>query len=89
MKSILLDLYHGNYSVTGKTIPRDSTYAKELRKVCDLEDEISECLPPDQKAIFKRYAEAQEQLANAGAEMYFLEGCRLGARLMLELNSEE
>ena len=88
MKRILLDLYCGNYSAIGKPFPKDSAYAKALRAVCDLEDEISESLSADQEETFKRYLDAQAELNDEGCRMYFVEGCIVGAQFMLDVLSE-
>jgi len=89
MKSILLDLYYGNYSAASKPFPRNSAYAEALSMVCRLEEEMQEQLSSGQRDLFERYLNGQAALAEAAAEKYFAEGYRLGARLMLELNSEE
>ena len=89
MRSVLLDLYYGNYSLPGQKISRESAHGRALHSVCEQEDELMKVLSEPQKTCFKKYLEAQASLSEEECRMNFTAGYRLGARMIMEAMTDE
>lgn len=88
MKDILMELYYGNYSVSGQKISKESLYGKALHRAVDLEDELMAGLSERQKECFKRYLDAEVRMTDEACRIHFIEGYRLGARMMMSVFSD-
>ncbi len=84
-KKILRELYNGNIAPQSKPIPKDSKYREIQTKVSDLEDAINQKLTAEDKKLFDELLSACSDLSTANGEDCFIEGFRLGARMILEI----
>lgn len=89
MKSVLLDIYYGNYMLPGQRISKESAYGKALHSVCEQEDELMKVLSEPQRVCFKKYLDADANLAEEACRMNFVAGYRLGARMIMEAMADE
>lgn len=85
MPSILSELYRGSYNVMKCAYHSDTAFARN--KLCtdqeNLEEEIINALPDEKKYLFKQYLKVSSDLNFASSEEDFIEGFRLGVRLMI------
>ena len=80
MPSILSDLYNGKCRPFAR--PYSAAYQKQLSAVCAAQDELIGKLPQDLRCEFIQYCAVSLELSSIGSEEDFIEGFRLGARLM-------
>ena len=92
MKKIILDLYNGNYSAFERRFAPNCEQTKALNRVVELEEEVQKTIPAEYQPLIKAYGDALSDLSSISCQDDFLEGYRLGVRLMLAAwpeNAEE
>ena len=82
MPSILSDLYNGKCRPFARSYSAE--YQKQLSAVCEAEIHLLSKLPEELRPEFREYAAISSELFSLGCEEDFIEGFRLGARLMSE-----
>ena len=83
MLRILRDLYYGDYSAFERRRLRGPEEAKTLDLVVDLEEKLHDGLSKEMWTLFEQYEDASADISCFTAEQDFIEGYRLGVRLML------
>ena len=83
MESILTELYHGNYSGVDAPSDKNGKYSKALSRATALEDNLRAALPTVLTPQFNRFVKAFADAFMAYGEKDFIEGVRLGVRIML------
>lgn len=83
MLSILSELYAGDYGPLDRPYNPNTAYSKQFRKLSDMETALKSKLSDELKKDFTEYCNASADLAFLGAEEDFIEGFRLGVRLMI------
>lgn len=86
--SILEELYNGNISPIERFIKDGSEYSKLFNSVNENEDRLFEHLSREQKALYESIAESKGMLEGISEKEIFIDGFRLGARIMLEILTE-
>ena len=75
MKTILQDLYYGNLNPSGKAFLPDSPYGRLVNDLTETEEKLLPLL-------------TSADIQSLSCEESFIDGVRLGARLILEIFSE-
>lgn len=89
MKSILSDLYYGNLCPNERPFYALPAYDKAVKTLCECEDYLLAHLDETLKEYMKRYLQAESQMQSITIEETYLDGFRTGARIMLEILTEE
>lgn len=82
--NILEELYFGNLSGVGKIFERNSDYDKALKLVAENEELLTEALGGKEKNQFLELIDAQGALVCITAKESFIDGFKLGAKLILD-----
>ena len=77
MKTILQDLYYGNLNPSGKAFLPDSPYGRLVNDLTETE-----------KQLYAALVQHNLDIQSLSCEESFIDGVRLGARLILEIFSE-
>ena len=85
---VLEDLWMGKIDPVARNFHRNSQYHQLLKELCDLSNQISAELSPEAKKWFQRHEEVQTQIIGIGEQDAFIDGFRLGARLLLDVIGE-
>ena len=88
MDRIIRELYRGNYEVFDHKYRYNAEHKKTLDDVERLETELVRFLPDEGKALFREYSNACGMLSCITCEDVFLEGYRLGVRIILAAFSD-
>ena len=83
--SVLSDLWYGNIEPQDRKIPRDKEYKQLLNKICKYEEQFRGIFSPEQQKDFEDYENATISVTAISEEASFVEGFRLGAKIMLEV----
>ena len=86
---ILEKLYHGNIQPEEIGYIQGGEYEKHLQAAIAAEDRLKELLNEEQFALFKEYAQAQDQAADITAMEMFIKGFRLGALFERDIQSTD
>ncbi len=89
MRKILEDLYYGNIAPNAKTFSKNSPYAKAMDKLDKSDAYLQGVLDEEGKAMLKAFEDAQSEVSDIGIVEAFIDGFRLGAKLMLAALSED
>ncbi len=89
MRKILEDLYYGNIAPNAKSFSKNSPYAKAMGKLGKSDAYLQEVLDEEGKAMLKHFEDAQSEVSDIGIREAFIDGFRLGAKLMLAALSED
>ncbi|WP_050699259.1 DUF6809 family protein [Anaeromassilibacillus senegalensis] len=89
MKKILSDLYYGNLCPNERPFYATSAYNKAVKTLFECEDHLLTHLEEPLKDYMKRYQQAESQMQTITIEETYLDGFRTGARIMLEILTEE
>ena len=81
--SILSDLYNGKCRPFARSYSAE--YQKQFSAVCAAEARLLSKLPEELHPEFREYAAISSELFSLGCEEDFIEGFRLGARLISEV----
>ncbi len=88
MPETLKALYYGNISPFEAPIPAGSPLRKLASKLAKCEAELTELLDEDGAQLLKDFDGLHQQVASINAEENFIQGFRLGVRLMAECLTE-
>lgn len=89
MKKILSDFYYGNLCPNERPFYAFPAYDKAVKTFCECEDYLLKHLDETLKDYMKRYQQADSQMQTITTEETYLDGFRTGARIMLEILTEE
>ena len=87
MPSIISDLYNGKCRPFARSY--SAAYQKQLSVVCRTEEQLMEKLPEELRPEFMQYLNVSSELSTLGCEEDFIEGFRLGARIVAEAVKNE
>ena len=82
---VINELWYGNIEPQDRKIPRDKEYKQLLKKICEYEEQFRGIFSPEQQKDFEDYENATISVAAISEEASFVEGFRLGAKIMLEV----
>ena len=82
---MLSELWYGNIEPQDRTIPRNSEHKKLLSKICEYEEKFRGIFSPEQQKDFEDYENATISVTAISEEASFVEGFRLGAKMILEI----
>ena len=85
---VLEDLWMGRVDPSARNFHENSEYHKLLKELCNLSSQISEELSPEGKKVFQHHEDVQNLLIGIGEQDAFIDGFRLGARLLLDVIGE-
>lgn len=78
------DLFYGNICPCEKSLTRGSEYSHLLNLAVKNEDKLSKLLSPQQKEAFEKVKECMTDMNNILEKEAFIDGFRLGMKLMAE-----
>lgn len=85
MNSIITELYLGNIQPFDKSYPRSSEYGKENARQSELYLKLEAVIPEESRELLEEYAKSAVELGSIQARDMFVEGFKLGSRLMTEV----
>ena len=88
MKTILQDLYYGNLNPSGKAFLPDSPYGRLVSDLAETEEKLLPLLTSAEKQLYAALVQHPLDIPSLSCEESFIDGFRLGARLILEIFSE-
>lgn len=88
MKTILQDLYYGNLNPSGKAFLPDSPYGRLVSDLAETEEKLLPLLTSAEKQLYAALVQHNLDIQSLSCEESFIDGFRLGARLILEIFSE-
>lgn len=88
MSNVLEELYFGNINPNEKQFVQNSDYDKAIQIIAANEDRLTESLAGKEKSLFFDYANAQSEVTGIIAVENFIDGFRLGAKIILEVMSD-
>ena len=88
MRNTLEDLYYGNITPGEQQIAPNSELKRATDRVARFEDQLTERLDEDGKAILAKLIESKDEIESITALENFILGFRLGVRLMAESMDE-
>ncbi len=88
MPETLKALYYGNISPFEAPIPAGSPLRRLASKLAKCEDALAELLDEDGKQLLRDFDDIHQQVASINSEENFIQGFRLGVRLMAECLTE-
>lgn len=78
------DLFYGNICPCEKSLTRGSEYSRLLDLAVKNEENLSALLSPQQKDVFEKLKECMTDMNNILEKEAFIDGFRLGLKLMAE-----
>ncbi len=84
-EKMLRELYRGSLIPVEKSVDPSSEFQKHQYRLAELEEEIEAVLGEQEKERFHTYLTAQNNLLYSTGEERFIDGFRMGARMMLEI----
>ena len=88
MRSTLEDLYYGNITPGEQQIAPNSELKRATDRVTRFEEQLTERLDEDGKAILAKLIESKDEIESITALENFILGFRLGVKLMAESMDE-
>ena len=85
---VLEDLWMGRIDPVARNFRENSEYHKLLKELCELSNQISDELSPEGKKVFVHHNDVQHLLNGISEQDAFIEGFRLGARMLLDVVGE-
>ena len=83
--NILEELWLGNVSPIEDTVMQDASYKSALQQVIEKQQTLKGWMPPEGKAILFDYFEAEINLQGLAERAAFVQGIRIGAKLLLDM----
>ena len=83
--NILEDLWFGNISPWERPFKKDSAYAELLALVVRHQEDLLGRLNEEEKKIFEKYADCTSEMLNLSEREAFVKGFTLGARIIIEV----
>ncbi len=88
MPETLKALYYGNISPFEAPIPAGSPLRKLASKLAKCEAELTDLLDEEGRQLLKDFDDLHQQVTGINSEETFIQGFRLGVRLMAECLTE-
>ena len=88
MRKTLEDLYFGNISPNERQMAPDSELKKAVDRVARYENQLTERLGEEEQTILTKLIRSQHEINSITALENFIQGFRLGARIMAECMDE-
>lgn len=89
MRKMLEELYFGNLTPSDQSFIIDSAYGRAVHTKSDNEDKLTEVLDGEEKKLLLDLVNAQSVVDGTTAVENFINGFRLGARIAIEVMSDE
>lgn len=89
MRKMLEELFYGNINPNEKQFIRGTDFDRAMRTLSENEDKLTELLDGKEKKLFLDLVNAQSSVNGITAVEGFINGFRLGARIALEMLSDE
>lgn len=89
MRKMLEELFYGNINPNEKQFIRNTAFDKAMQTLCDNEDKLTDLLDGKEKKLFMDLVNAQGIINGTTSVESFINGFRLGARIALEIMSDE
>ena len=86
---MLDELYFGNIDPNTQTFDRHSNFGKAMKVMSDTEDELLKLLDGKENQLFRDFVKAQSEINGITGVEKFIKGFKLGARIGLEIVSED
>ena len=80
----LENLYYGNIDPANKYIKRGSEYSKLVNLSVRNEDKLMPTLSKEQKIIFEKYKDCQDEMNYTSKKEAFIQGIKLGIKITAE-----
>ncbi len=88
MPETIKALYYGNLAPFEAHLPAGAPLHKLVSRLAKRETELTELLDTDGRRLFKDFDGLHQQVTGINSEESFIQGFRLGARLMAECLTE-
>ncbi len=88
MPETLKALYYGNISPFETPVPAGSPLRKLASRLAKCEADFAELLDTEGRQLLKDFDDLHQQVASINSEENFIQGFRLGVRLMAECLAE-
>ena len=88
MKSMIEEIWYGNVFPAEKTMPPGSPLYRTTNKVVEAEQAVEDALPEEKRELLLVLENAQFELSNTLETNAFVDGFRLGAKLVMDIFSE-
>ncbi len=88
MPETIKALYYDNLAPFETHVPADSPLHKLVSRLAKREAELGELLNEDGRRLLKDFDDLHQQVTGISSEESFIQGFRLGARLMAECLTE-
>lgn len=88
MPHILEELYYGNINPNAKQFIRNTSFDRAMRTISDSEAKLTELLTGKEKELFLKMVNAFSEVDGTGNVEHFIEGFRLGARIIIDIMNE-
>ncbi len=88
-EKILSDLYNGKLNTSTHKIMYGSEYQKVMDKLSKLKNQLMDQLEDERKKLFEEFVSTQMHLSIIDSEERFTYGFRLGAKLIIEIFSQD
>ena len=88
MKNMIKELWYGNILPSEKTMPPGSPLYRTTNKVVEAEQAVEDALPEEKRELLISLENAQFELSNTLETNAFVDGFRLGAKLVMDIFSE-
>ena len=88
MKNMIKELWYGNILPAEKPMPPGSPLYRTTNKVVAAEQAVEDALPAEKKELLLVLENAQFELSNMLETNAFIDGFRLGAKLVFDIFSE-
>ena len=85
---VLEDLWRGRVAPCARNFHENSEYGKLLNEMTILSQKISAELSPESRMAFEHHEDLQNLIIGIGEQDAFIDGFRLGARLLLDVIGE-
>lgn len=85
----LEDLYYGNLFPQEKCARLDDEVKELLKLLNRNEEKLISTLPEEQKETFEKYKDCNREIAEICERESFIKGFQLGARIIIEVISQE
>jgi len=89
MRRILEEFYYGNLNPNERSFIKDSAYSQAVRTISENEEKLAELLEGKEKQFLLDLINAQSIADGTTAVESFIQGFRLGARIAIEIMSDE
>ena len=89
MRRMLEEFYYGNLNPNERSFIRDSDYSQAIRTISENEEKLIELLEGKEKKLLLDLINAQSIADGTTAVESFIHGFRLGARIAIEIMSDE